>query len=116
VAVPAGVSVERDETGVVEAGGQEPSTSSGGAGLSMDAGHESLVPRFERDTAMLAMFTSASERRPHAPDHARHVVVPEERHQRRELDLDQEAERRGAKAVVPPDRRALDSSTRSPFR
>ena len=43
---------------------------------------------------MLAMFTPASPKSvPTQPDHARHVVVAEEDHQRRELHLELEAER-----------------------
>ena len=59
---------------------------------------------------MFAMLTPRlAEHRPDAADHARDVVVAEEDHPRRELEVDREAERAGEEvAVLRPDRRARD--------
>ena len=90
------------------------STSSGGAGVSIDSAISALPPRRVRETVMFAMLTPASPNsRPDAADHAGHVVVAEDDQQRRELHLELEAERAHEPVpVLAADRRARDADRR----
>ena len=86
------------------------STSSAGGSESIESAISALPPSFVRDTAMFAMLTPASPNivptRPITPGH---VVVAEEDHPRRELEVDREPERAGEEeARLGPDRRARD--------
>ena len=103
---------ELEHARVVEALGR------GCRSTSRPAGSESTVstisalpPRRERETVMFAMLTPASPNtRADPADHAGHVVVAEEHEQRRELELELEAERvHEPLAVVAADRRARDA-------
>ena len=96
---------------VVEALARSRSTSSGGGGESTESTISALPPRRLRETVMFAMFTPASPKSvPTRPITPGHVVVAEEHEQRRELDLEVEAERAHEPlAVVAADRRARDA-------
>ena len=62
-----------------------------------------------RDGHVRDVHARLAEHRPDAADHAGHVVVAEEDHPRRELEVDREAERAGEEeARLRPDRRAGD--------
>ena len=86
------------------------STSSGGAGESIEKAMSALPPSVVRETAMFAMLTPASPNIvPTFPITPGHVVVREERHARSELDVDREAERaRQEEPVLGPHRRPDD--------
>ena len=76
----------------------------------MDRAISALSPRLVRDTAMFAMFTPPRRTASDLADHAGHVVVAEEGHQRGDFHLELEAE--GAdepEAVLAPDRRPGDA-------
>ena len=100
---------KRDHAGVVEAlaaGGSRRARAA--ARVSSESAISALPPRRVRETAMFAMLTPASpKQRADAADHAGHVVVAEEDHQRRELHLELEAERADEPVpVLAADRRA----------
>ena len=90
-----------DEERVVDAHAAGSRAPRATAGLSIDSTISALPPSRLRETAMFAMFTPGlAEQRADAADHAGHVVVAQEDHPRRELDLDLEAERRDEPLAV----------------
>ena len=81
----------------------------------MESAIRALPPSFVRDTAMFAMLiASVAEQRPDAAYDAGPVVVVEEDHERRELDLDPEAQR--TDEPVPPSPPNVVPATSSPPR
>ena len=87
------------------------STSSAGGIESTVSTISAFSPRRVRETVMFAMLTPASPKSgADAADHARHVVVAEEHEQRRQLEVELEAERvHEPLAVVAADQRSGDA-------
>ena len=101
---------QRDEAGVVEAARAD-ALDELGRRLGVDRErHQRLAALLRpRDGHVRDVHARLAEHRPDPADHAGDVVVAEEDHPRRELDVDREAERAGEEAaVLGPDRRPRD--------
>src|SRR5262245_35756429 len=103
-------SAEVDEARFGEACSQDAVDEIGRRGRVDRERHECLSAlRLAGDGHVGDVDTCFPEHRPDAADHARHVLVAEERHVRRELDVDRVPERAGEEeAVLRPDGRARD--------
>src|SRR5262245_46773983 len=101
-------SAEVDEAGVREADGVDAVDEIGRSGRVDRESHERLPAlRLAGDGHVGDVDPRLPEHRPDAADHARHVLVAEERHVRCKLDVDRVAERAGEEeTVLRPDRRA----------
>src|ERR671910_363278 len=101
---------ERDELGIVEPLRADPVDERRGR-LRVDGErHQRLTALLRpRDGHVRDVHAGLAEHRSHAPDDARDIVVAEEDHPRRQLQVDREPERAGEKETrLRPDRRPGD--------